>query len=81
MRRRSDLQEGINELLTRKVAIERKFRINACGYPKEVKISYELPKIFGEDRLNQIAFISDERYIRYALLCWAYRSYEKSNKL
>lgn len=57
------LKEGINEYLTRKVAKEEGFRTSGCGYPKETKIAYELEQIFGEDVLNQIAFINNEEHI------------------
>ena len=50
------IQEGINELLTRKLALEKGFRTNCCGYPKEVKLAYELQKLFGEDVINALAF-------------------------
>lgn len=57
------LKEGINEFLTRKVALENNFRTNASGYPKEVKVAYELQELLGEEIINQIAFINDEREI------------------
>ena len=56
----SALKEGINEYLTRKTALRHGFRTSACGYPKEVKLVYELEKLFGESIINQIAFINDE---------------------
>lgn len=65
------LKEGLNELLTRKVAFKKGFRTSACGYPKEVKLVYELEKIFGEDVMTQVAFINDEptilKYLEYVL--------------
>ena len=57
------LKEGLNELLTRKVAFENDFRTSACGYPKEVKVAYELQKVFGEEIMDQIAFVNDENMI------------------
>ncbi len=57
------LKEGINELLTRKLASEKNFRTNGCAYPKEVKIALELQQIYGEEILNQIAFINSEKQI------------------
>lgn len=54
------LKEGINELLTRKLALEKKFRTNGCGYPKEVQIALQLQNIFGEEIINQISFINSE---------------------
>lgn len=54
------LKEGINELLTRKIALENSFKTSGCGYPKEVRIVYILQQIFGEDTINQIAFINNE---------------------
>lgn len=59
----SALKEGINELLTRKIALENDFRTNACGYPKEVQIALELQNIFGEEILDQIAFINRDQKI------------------
>ena len=54
------LMEGINELLTRKIALENNFKTSGCGYPKEVRIAYTLQEILGEDIINQIAFINNE---------------------
>ena len=57
------LKEGINELLTRKIALEKNFKTNGCGYPKEVAIAYELQNIFGENIINKIAFSNNNQYI------------------
>ncbi len=57
------LKEGINELLTRKLALEKNFRTNGCAYPKEIQIAFELQQIYGEEILNQIAFINSEKQI------------------
>ena len=57
------LKEGINELLTRKLALEKGFRTNCCAYPKEVQMAFQLQKILGEDILDQIAFINSEQDI------------------
>lgn len=57
------LKEGINELLTRKLALEKGFRTNGCGYPKEVQVAFKLQNIFGEEILDQIAFINSESQI------------------
>ena len=54
------LKEGINEYLTRKLALKYNFKTNGCAYYKEVFIVYKLEKILGEDIINRIAFISDE---------------------
>lgn len=59
----SALKEGINELLTRKIALKRNFKTNGCAYPKEVKIAYELQYVFGEDAINQIAFLNNNETI------------------
>ena len=59
----SAIKEGINEYLTRKIALKKEFRTNACGYPKEVKLVYELEKIFGEDIINSIAFINNNEHL------------------
>ena len=53
------LKEGINELLARKLALDKNFKTSGCGYPKEVKIAYTLEKLLGEEVINQIAFINN----------------------
>lgn len=53
------LKEGINEFLTRKIAKESNFKTNGCGYPKEVKIANELQNLFGEEIIDQIAFLEN----------------------
>ena len=63
----SALKEGLNEYLTRKIALNKGFRTSCCGYPKEVKVVYELEKLFGEDVINQLAFINREENIEYFL--------------
>jgi len=57
------IKEGINEYLTRKLAKEKGYRISSCGYPKEVKLVKALEDIFGEEIINCLAFINDERDI------------------
>jgi len=57
------LREGINELLTRKLALDKGFRTSGCGYPKEVQIAYQLQEIFGEDTINKIAFMHTEEEV------------------
>ncbi len=54
------LKEGINELLTRKIALENNFKTSGCAYPKEVRIAYTLQQMLREDTINQIAFINNE---------------------
>lgn len=51
------LKEGINEYLTRKLALKKGFHTNSCAYPKEVKIAHTLESILGEEVITQIAFI------------------------
>lgn len=51
------LKEGINEYLTRKLALKKGFHTNGCAYPKEVKIARTLESILGEEVITQIAFI------------------------
>ena len=55
----SAFNEGLNEFLTRKIALKNNFITNACGYPKEVKVVYEFEKLFGEEITNQLAFIKN----------------------
>lgn len=59
----SALKEGMNEYLTRKIALQQGFRTSCCGYPKEVKIVHELTKVFGEEIVTQLAFINHQEYI------------------
>lgn len=54
------LREGINELLTRKLAKEKGFRTNGSAYPKEVNVVYHLQELFGEEIINQIAFMNSD---------------------
>ena len=65
------LKEGINELLTRMLAKKYNLRTNSCGYPKEVKLSYELVNLFGEDIIKKLAFMHDYQkeveYLSYVL--------------
>lgn len=51
------LKEGINEYLTRKLALKKGFHTNGCAYPKEVKIAHTLESILGEEVITQIVFI------------------------
>lgn len=55
----SALREGMNEYLTRKLALEKGFKTNGCGYPKEVRIAYELEQLFGEEIINKLAFMDN----------------------
>ena len=61
------LMEGLNEYLTRKLALKYNLKTNGCGYPKEIKIVIELEKIFGEKILQQIAFSKSENEIELTL--------------
>lgn len=53
------LNEGMNEYLTRKLALKKGFRTNGCAYPKEVKMVYELEQLFGEETINRLAFMNN----------------------
>lgn len=61
------LKEGINELLTRKLALDKNFKTNASGYPKEVAIAHKLESIWGENIINQIAFLKTNHQIEIFL--------------
>lgn len=53
------LCEGFNELKTREIAEKYGLETSYCGYPKEVKIAYELQQIFGRkigDKINFLDF-------------------------
>lgn len=54
----SVLKEGFNELLTRMIAKKYNLRTNSCGYPKEVKLAYDLMNCFGEDIVVKLSFIN-----------------------
>lgn len=55
----SVLDEGTNELLTRMLAQKYNLRTSSCGYPKEVKLAYELMQYFGEEIIISLAFMKD----------------------
>jgi len=61
------LMEGLNEYLTRKLALKYNLKTNGCGYPKEIKIIIELKKLFGEETLKQIAFSKSNKEIKLIL--------------
>ena len=52
----SALMEGLNEYLTRLVALKYNLKTNGCGYPKEIKIIQELVNLFGIDIMTKLAF-------------------------
>ncbi len=54
----SSLQEGFNELKTREIALKYNLYTSCCGYPKEVKIAYELELLFGKEICDQFCFLS-----------------------
>lgn len=53
----SVLKEGINELLTRMLAQKYNLKTSSCGYPKEVKLAYDLMNCFGDNIIIRLAFI------------------------
>lgn len=54
------LLEGINELKSRELAEKYDLELSCCGYPKEVKIAYELQEILGKELMNEIEFKEKE---------------------
>ena len=52
----SALREGFAELKTRELSQKHKLKTSACGYPKEVRIVFELQNIFGKEICDKIAF-------------------------
>ena len=64
----SALKEGINELLTRKIALDYDFITNGCAYNKEIKIALQLEDILGEEVINQIAFTKSAKEISTFLI-------------
>ena len=61
------IREGINELKTRQLAKKYGLLTSFCGYPKEIKIAYELEKIFGENIINKISFSKNNWEIKEIL--------------
>lgn len=61
------IREGINELKTRQLAMKYELLTSSCGYPKEIKIAYELEKIFGENIINKIAFAKNHQDVKEIL--------------
>ena len=65
----SVLDEGTNELLTRMLAQKYNLRTNSCGYPKEVKLVYELMQILGEETIKRLSFLKRyDQKIEYLML-------------
>jgi len=54
------LMEGLNEYLTRSIALKYNLKTNGCAYYKEVKIINELALIFKEETLKKISFSKSE---------------------
>ena len=63
----SALREGINELKTRQLAQKYNLLTSSCGYPKEVKIAYQLEQVLKEDTINKIAFSKNDEEIKNIL--------------
>lgn len=61
------IREGINELKTRQLAQKYNLETSCCGYPKEIKIAYELEKLFGCDVINIIAFSKNQAVLKEQL--------------
>ena len=59
----SALREGFAELKTRELAKKYNLETSACGYPKEVKIAFELQNLFGNEIGNKIAFAQNDKEI------------------
>lgn len=57
------IREGFAELKTRELAQKYGVKTSACGYPKEVKIAYQLQNIFGKEIGDKIAFARDDNEI------------------
>ena len=57
------LAEGINEYLTRKLALKYGLLTNGCGYNKEVQVVLELEKIFGEKLLSELSFAKNPKML------------------
>jgi len=63
----SALMEGLNEYLTRKLALKYKLTTNGCAYYKEVKIILLLEELFGTEKLIKIAFSKSNESIEKIL--------------
>lgn len=57
------LREGFAELKTRELALKHNLKTSACGYPKEVKIAFELQSIFGKEIGDKISFARNNNEI------------------
>lgn len=60
---RTALREGITELKTRQLAKKYNLLTSYCGYPKEVKIAYQLEKMFGKNIIDKISFSKNNKEI------------------
>jgi len=52
------ISEGFTELKTRELALKYNLNTSCCGYPKELKIAYELQELFGKDIWDKLTFKS-----------------------
>lgn len=52
------LEEGINELKTRELALKYRIKIAAMGYSKEVEIAKQLQNIIGKETMSEVSFLS-----------------------
>lgn len=54
------LDEGINEMVTRRLAQKYNLSIAAMGYPKEVEVARTLEKVIGEELIGWLTFIPEQ---------------------
>ena len=58
------LEEGINELKTRELAVKYNLKTSGYGYPKETEAAKKLQEILGKDIMDELTFINpDDRYV------------------
>ena len=63
----SPLEEGINELKTRELAMKYKIKIAAYGYSKEVEVAKKLQNILGKELMDDLTFIANEKRYEFLL--------------
>jgi len=51
------LEEGINELKTRELAVKYNIKIVSYGYSKEVEVAKNLQKLIGKEIMDELTFI------------------------
>lgn len=61
----SPLEEGINELKTRELAMKYNIKIAAYGYYKEVEIAKRLQNLIGKEVMDDLTFVEIDRRLDF----------------